>query len=479
MKNAMKTLLSLALVAVLLVSALPVQANAAGSANVKFVLPGENDDFSMTYLEGDPVYAGKIARNYVEFEKFIVDGKEYGIDESVEATDGMIIYINNTEGLDGSNEEINAETSEETNEVLAAGSEDVSNTVTLVVYEEKDNTRKEWGSKQVTLTKNSTTVAEMVAKSGYGEYESVEAKVNGKSVGRAEFVVADGDQIDLYIVPASKGTPDKDQKPADKDEDKKPADRDEDKKPADKDEDKKPADKDEKPGKGEKVTLRVWHNDGTSNFTDIRCYADDNLLDVIESNEDLAELTREGYKLIGWAFEMNNDDGDWIAAQHKVSDDDDLDVFADWQETIPGKNEKGDVVLRIYLNENGDRVAKVVNMEKYASDGKITLTEVEKVVRKYYEEKYTDDDMDIEGLFTKETFNRGDYDMDDAKSKMYVKDHGDTVIYVMVRDAQRISSGTADSSNPKTGDNILMVVSIMVMSGAALAYVFSKKRAVK
>ena len=49
----------------------------------------------------------------------------------------------------------------------------------------------------------------------------------------------------------------------------------------------------------------------------------------------------------------------------------------------------------------------------------------------------------------------------------------------MVRDAKRVSSGTADSSNPKTGDNIFMAVTVMTLSALALVYVFDKKRAVK
>ena len=148
----------------------------------------------------------------------------------------------------------------------------------------------------------------------------------------------------------------------------------------------------------------------------------------------------------------------------------------------PGdKFEKGDVLLKIYVNGNTKSAAKVVDMASYAKDNKITLTEAEKVVRKYYEEKDSDDDMDVDGLFTAESWNHGKYNMRQAKKSVEVSKNGDTIIYVMVRDAQKISSSTstADTSNPKTGDNIMMVVSVMVMSGAALAYVFSKKRAAK
>ena len=183
------------------------------------------------------------------------------------------------------------------------------------------------------------------------------------------------------------------------------------------------------------------------------------------------EPTRRGYSFAGWYWDAKCKDD--VDGDEKVTRD--CTIYAKWTR----RNSDKEVLLKIYLNENTKAAAKVVDMDAYDNDGKITLTEVEKVVRKYYEEKYRDDDMDIDGLFTAKTWNHGDYSMRNAKKAIEVNDHDDTVIYVMVRDAQKISSGTADTSNPKTGDNIMMVVSVMIMSGAALAYVFSKKRAAR
>lgn len=183
------------------------------------------------------------------------------------------------------------------------------------------------------------------------------------------------------------------------------------------------------------------------------------------------EPTRKGYSFAGWYWDAKCKDD--VDGDEKVTRD--CTIYAKWTR----RNSDKEVLLKIYLNENTKAAAKVVDMDAYDNDGKITLTEVEKVVRKYYEEKYDDDDMDIDGLFTAKTWNHGDYSMRNAKKSIEVNEHDDTVIYVMVRDAQKISSGTADTSNPKTGDNIMMVVSVMIMSGAALAYVFSKKRAAR
>lgn len=582
MKNAMKKLLSLALALVLVVGVFPMAAFAAEGDTCTLTFAIKNsangatvDNKEYTATVGGEVAVGQIVSDEYGYEvsSFATNGVVYGADDVIVAEGDARIAVNVTV------EEATAPTEKEEVVETVAPTEKVEEpatyTILLNVYQVEDDQAKQWTSKNITLEKNSMTLSELVSLSGYGSYKSVSAKVNGKSFsGNAAIAIADGDQIDLFVTPNPK---------ADKEEDKKPADKEENKKPADKEEN-------QKPSKGETVTLRVFHNDGTSNYTDIRCKTTDGLLDVINDNDELADLTRDGYELIGWAFEANNDDGDWIAAQHKVSDDDDLRVFADWQKSkTPSngssstENVKGnfllkiyanfntekcvmtvnideyaedgkltwgdaykvvskyfeqaeddddmdmiglftkstwnggdydeddakekiyvdeddkltvyvmvydaklisdsddDIVMRIYLNGNTTTVAKVVNMESYATDGKITLTEATKVINKYYEEKYDDDDMDIEGLFTASTWNSGNYKLKNAANSIKVNAKGDTIIYVMVKDAQKISSGTADSTNPKTGDTIFMAVTVMALSATALAavYVFSKKRAVK
>lgn len=474
MKNAMKKLLSLALALVLVASVFPMAAFAAEGdiydVTVKVKVDNSNEiykEFEATVLHGDEYPIAEAAEyncpDYT-FSHYWTETTGEQTVETITITDKTTIEVRMLSKDQGNDDAPAAGDAEEDDEPTY--------TVRLNVYQIKDDEAKEWSSESITLTKNSATLSELAAAAGYTDYESIYAKADGASFeGRAAIAIEDGMQIDLFVTPnrgsnrPSNNKPDTDTKP---------------------DTSNKPS-TDSKPGKGEKVTLRVWHNDGTSNFTDIRCRTTDNLLDVINGNDELSELERDGYKLIGWAFEANNDkEQEWIAAQHTVADDDDLRVYADWQETKPGKGDddgdgEDDVILRIYVNGNTKSVAKVVNMEKYAGDGKITHSEAEKVVRKYYEEKYTDDDMDVDGLFTKSTWNGGKYDMDDAKSSIRVNEKGDTIIYVMVRDAQKISSGTADSTNPKTGDTIFVAVTVMALSATALAavYVFNKKRAVK
>lgn len=485
MKNAMKKLLSLALALVLLVGVFPMTTFAAeneddGVAAASFLdstvvqnllKDCEHKDQILAELEKLELSAQEIV-NYIL--KRIEELKNSGNNESETPNDGK--------------EEVTPPAEEDK---PAADTYDIY----LNVYEIKDNTAKQWdgwnqGRDPEAMTKSEMTLSELMAYVGYGSYESVYAQVNGaRYESRVPITLKDGMQIDLFVTPSKGG--DKNDKPSTGTDTNKPG-TDANKPGTDTN---KPGTDTTKPGKGEKVTLRVFHNDGTSNYTDIRCYTTDSLLDVINANDELSELSRDGYKLIGWAFEANNDyNQEWIAAQHKVSDDDDLRVYADWQETKPGKDDKpskpgndddddgeDEVLLKIYVNGNTKSAAKVVDMDAYDNDGKITLAEATKVVKKYYEQASDNDDMDIDGLFTYRTWNGGDYSMKNAKKSITVNEKGDTIIYVMVRDAQKISSGTADSTNPKTGDTIFMAVTVMALSATALAvvYFFNKKRAVK
>ena len=91
--------------------------------------------------------------------------------------------------------------------------------------------------------------------------------------------------------------------------------------------------------------------------------------------------------------------------------------------------------------------------------------------------------MDIDGLYTADTWNNGDYSKRNAVSSVNIKGNGDYIIYVMVRDAKAIPSSSngakADNSNPKTGDMIMTPVIVLGASATCLAVLFylNKKRA--
>ena len=92
----------------------------------------------------------------------------------------------------------------------------------------------------------------------------------------------------------------------------------------------------------------------------------------------------------------------------------DMTIYAEWEKKSTSGSDynkydgEGDVLLRIYLNENTRSVDRVVNMNEQAENGRISIEEATKVVKKYYKQAYSNDDMDIEGLFTIKTWNAGD-----------------------------------------------------------------------
>ena len=120
----------------------------------------------------------------------------------------------------------------------------------------------------------------------------------------------------------------------------------------------------------------------------------------------------------------------------------------------------------------------------------IDIYEARRVVGNYYSAKDSAG-LSYDGLFTDTTWNRGAYDNSDESNSVNVNDDDDTYVYIMVYNAKTTTSsstttttttgGTADTSNPKTGDQIFMAVTMMAVSASALALFFflNKKRAVK
>jgi len=235
---------------------------------------------------------------------------------------------------------------------------------------------------------------------------------------------------------------------------------------------------------GEKaLKLRIQHNDGTSNY---------NLVDILEGDGILAainaagvKVSREGYKFVGWSLSHTGDVDSYINVYHTAkadmaNSDGVIYIYADWEKITDDKNDNDDVVydvvLKIYTNGKTNTAAKTVSMDNYGIDGKITREEVELCVRKYYK-----GDLNFYGLFTYETWNGGKYDTDDAKFSIMLDPDETNYIYVMVKNATPVGSGTADPSNPKTGDMVLpAAMTMMMVSGlaAAAVYVIGKKRRV-
>lgn len=150
----------------------------------------------------------------------------------------------------------------------------------------------------------------------------------------------------------------------------------------------------------------------------------------------------------------------------------------DWGQPVTGTGtaQDGKVYLEIYTNNNTKSVAKRVDITKYADDNKITQAEAEKVIRSYFTAK-SGYSLKMIGLFDENGWWW--YTRDDetkGQKEIVVNRDGDDYVYVMVNN---VKTSTADTSNPKTGDSIVSTLAGLGLSAsmlAALCYIIGKKR---
>lgn len=145
------------------------------------------------------------------------------------------------------------------------------------------------------------------------------------------------------------------------------------------------------------------------------------------------------------------------------------------------------VILHIYPNGTIGSPMKTVTLDTWTcvKDGVITLDEVKEVVKTYYTAK-TSDGIGYDGLYYSTSTTKTDYAKDNSKAVKSVdnldelRTQGYVHLNVWINNyvAKSSSSSNADSSNPKTGDSIYTAVAVMGLSVTALAavYFINKKR---
>ena len=120
---------------------------------------------------------------------------------------------------------------------------------------------------------------------------------------------------------------------------------------------------------------------------------------------------------------------------------------------------------------------KVVDVEGYTKGNTITLAAMKTIANKYY--TFTA----IKGLYSADAWAQLlNGEKPTAASSLTVSDTGTVKYHVILTGASAASSSeTADSTNPKTGDMIIVPVIFMLASAAAVALVYmgTKKRIVK
>ena len=190
---------------------------------------------------------------------------------------------------------------------------------------------------------------------------------------------------------------------------------------------------------------------------------------------------RDGYIFVGWKLDAT---GKYITANTVYEWQGDVTAYAQWKlesdtegEPMGGTNQQdGKVYLEIYINGDTDTLKKRVDITSYAADNKITRAEAQAVVAKYITAKagYT---LAYEGLFDDPLWWEYKHDPEtNGKESVVVNRDGDDYVFVMVKNVKVV---TGDPSNPKTGDYVLSAaMTMMAVSGlaAAAVYVIGKKR---
>lgn len=130
------------------------------------------------------------------------------------------------------------------------------------------------------------------------------------------------------------------------------------------------------------------------------------------------------------------------------------------------------VMLYVHTDKKAT-VDRVIPMPGYTAGDYVSYADVKDAVKT----KYSGKNMTISSLY-----NQSDWEDllagKDASGAATIKveNNGTTKIHVIVKNATASSGSTADSTNPKTGDNIMIAVTAMAISAAALVSVIELKK---
>lgn len=195
---------------------------------------------------------------------------------------------------------------------------------------------------------------------------------------------------------------------------------------------------------------------------------------------------KTGYTFKGW--KIDNDGKLYTSAQ--VADlviKGNVDFYAQLEKDSTTTNNKfpHEVYLQIYKDTKLSAPDKTIKIsDGIAVDGVVSMKEVQSVVKNYYTAKNSDG-IQYDGLYLAEGNFAGNYVTDSGKQDSFDdinarRQERNVHINVMITNANAKSNTNekADKTNPKTGDMIFIPVIFMVVSGAAIAgvYFYNKKR---
>ena len=145
------------------------------------------------------------------------------------------------------------------------------------------------------------------------------------------------------------------------------------------------------------------------------------------------------------------------------------------------KATEANVLLYVHTYDSNNKVyvtQNIYEMNGYTKGSTVNKSAVETLIKKHY----TGSNMTLQGLYTDAAWEQLLAGQNpSAANGIKVSDDGITKIHVILKNgtASGTTTSTADKTNPKTGDMIMVPVMVMVASAAAAAFVYmnSKKRA--
>lgn len=199
--------------------------------------------------------------------------------------------------------------------------------------------------------------------------------------------------------------------------------------------------------------------------------ADNTMFTWLYSNDGLkkteAALAAEGYQWASKIYYDYHDDG--AVTEADLKSDAPKSVYV---KVTSEKKIEATVLLHVH-NKQEYAIARTITMPGYTAGDLVSYDEALAAVKKFY----SGNKMSMSNLYK-------DSEWDDLMAGMngkgarsvVVEDNGTTEIHVILKNATSKTSSNADKTNPKTGDYIMIAVGTMALSAAAVVTLAELKK---